>query len=378
MEAKTAEEQRALEQIAAVRAGEGCPNCLLGLLSERHALYADRNPADVTFLRGWILLAVAARGLTEKALPYVLEELESGTEPYLVGVAAHTLRTFPERRPAFAGLLLRAYNTIRGRDERLDFSAYGAVVRRPGEGTSAVQEIATSLAWLGGAAGDHLDALQAWLAAPNRPAVAEQLALAIARIEDEVPTAAAEARPSCCSMPRLEAADEGGSVEIADIELEDHAGRRLRFGEFFRGPSAAVFFYTRCDNAQKCPLTMTRLARLQRLLDKEGVEVRTAAITYDPDYDLPERLKNYGEIYGVTMADEHRVFRTPRDFAAVRRFFGLDVGYVDGVVNRHRVELYLLDGTTVVERSTRLQWDEAEVCARLKALRAGGADPTPG
>ncbi len=70
--------------------------------------------------------------------------------------------------------------------------------------------------------------------------------------------------------------------------------RPITYGEFFRGqPSIVVFFYTRCDNPQKCSLTVSKLARVQQQLAERGLadQVRTAAITYDPGFDLPERLR---------------------------------------------------------------------------------------
>ena len=44
------------------------------------------------------------------------------------------------------------------------------------------------------------------------------------------------------------------------MELEDQDGARVTFGEFFAGkPSVVAFFYTRCDNPNKCSLTITKL-----------------------------------------------------------------------------------------------------------------------
>src|SRR6185312_16727652 len=94
--------------------------------------------------------------------------------------------------------------------------------------------------------------------------------------------------------------------------FEDHDGATVTFKEFFQGqPSIVVFFYTRCDNPLKCSLTITKLARIQQLLDAEGVadQINTAGITYDPGFDLPERLLNYGTHRGVRFASHHRLLR---------------------------------------------------------------------
>ena len=54
--------------------------------------------------------------------------------------------------------------------------------------------------------------------------------------------------------------------------FEDHNGESITFREFFRGqPSVVVFFYTRCDNPMKCSLTVEKLARVQKLLEAQGL-----------------------------------------------------------------------------------------------------------
>src|SRR6185503_14500663 len=95
-----------------------------------------------------------------------------------------------------------------------------------------------------------------------------------------------------------------GSEPVESLVFEDHNGESITFKEFFQGqPSIVVFFYTRCDNPMKCSLTVTKLARIQTLLEAQGLadRIRTAAITYDPAFDLPERLRAYGQDRGVRM-----------------------------------------------------------------------------
>jgi protein SCO1/2 len=87
-------------------------------------------------------------------------------------------------------------------------------------------------------------------------------------------------------------------------------GEPTSFKEFFRGqPSIVVFFYTRCDNPMKCSLTVAKLARIQKLLVAQGLadRIHTAAITYDPAFDLPERLRVYGQDRGVRLDTHHRI-----------------------------------------------------------------------
>src|SRR4029453_14456746 len=115
---------------------------------------------------------------------------------------------------------------------------------------------------------------------------------------------------------------------------------------FCGGRAAVVFFYTRCDNPNKCSLSVSRLAELQRALGREGLRgrVRTAGVTYDPGYDLPPRLRAYGDNRGVAFGDHDRLLRTTTGFEPLREYFELGVSFARAVVNRHRIELYLLDG----------------------------------
>ena len=159
---------------------------------------------------------------------------------------------------------------------------------------------------------------------------------------------------------------------IPAIDLEDQDGNTLRSGTFFSGkPAIVVFFYTRCSNPNKCSLTITNLARLQKAIVEERLEGRisTAAITYDPEYDFPARLKAYGENRGVLLSDNHRIFRTRTGFHELQDFFQLGVNFTGSTVNRHRLELFILDsqGQLAVTFS-RLQWDNHAVLEQAKIL----------
>jgi protein SCO1 len=169
------------------------------------------------------------------------------------------------------------------------------------------------------------------------------------------------------------------SVELT--VFEDHEGALITFGEFFRGyPSIVVFFYTRCDNPLKCSLTVTKLARIQKLLEARGLadQIRTAAITYDPEFDLSERICGYGRNRGVRMDAGHRMLRATGGIDALRRHFKLGVNFIESLVNRHRVEAYVLDAEgRIAESFERIHWDERHVVDRAidvsKEKRDGAA-----
>jgi len=360
------------------RAGSELDRQLLAeLLPERIPVYRGRSANTVNRMRGYLLAAFERTGLPEGAVPYVLEELESGRDAYLVAAAARALRGRESRSSAAVPYLLKAIENIRYADDAMSFTSY-----RPSwplsEYTTALEEVAGTFAWLGSEASSALPTLQSLL---EEPEVLPQAAHAT--LESVVTELSVGA--SCCALPESPCcAHHAESPQplvhqihprpevLAGVELEDQDGARVKFEEFFTGkPSVLAFFYTRCENPNKCSLTITKLGRLQRRLAELGLDgrVHTAAISYDPEFDLPPRLRAYGENRGIVFGACDRLFRTRGALAPVEDYFQLGVSFGGTLVNRHRIELFLLDQQGLVARAfTRLQWDVEEVLTQVANL----------
>jgi protein SCO1 len=340
---------------------------LTDLLREEHPVYDGRGTATVVRMRGWILLALARSGLSDQALIFVLEELDAGIDAYLVAAAARALRSYTNPNEALAPFLARALNRIRYRDEPISFESYGEYATTS-TGTSAVSELLATLAWLGPNARAVLPQLERWRAEQG---LSRKLRLDLDRALQAI-GGPADSVPSCCgglpevgnisirtSIARLD------SRSVDSIVMQDQDGKLLKFVEFFKGsPSIVVFFYTRCDNPQKCSLSVTKLARVQKLLDAQGLarRIRTAAITYDPEFDRAERLRVYGKDRAVRMDENHRMLRAIEGNDALREYFELGVNFIESLVNRHRIELYILDAAGRIAVSfERLHWDEEQI-----------------
>ena len=368
--AALAEEQFAAS-VDSLAAG-GDRQALMELLREEHAVYHGRGTAAVSRMRGWILLALARAGLSPDSLPFVLEELESGTDPYLVAAAARALRSYPEPSPDFAPLLVAALSNIRYCDEFVSLDAYGEYVVG-GRGVSAVTELLATLKWLGPNARDVLPRLHDLRRPPGGLPSRHGPDL------DRTITAIAEDTGDCCALGldlRAPLPWSGrGPEPPCGVVLEDQDGAHVTFAEFFQGaPTIVVFFYTRCDNPMKCSLTVAKLARVQKLLQAGGYggRIRTAAITYDPAFDSPARLRVYGGDRGVVFDQDHRIFRVVEGFDRLSNYFALGVNFVESLVNRHRLEVFLLDSRgRIAATFQRMQWDESEVVSRAADLLAG-------
>jgi cytochrome oxidase Cu insertion factor (SCO1/SenC/PrrC family) len=348
---------------------------LTDLLREDHPLYDQRGAATTVRMRGWVLLAIARAGLSDAALIFVLEELDTGVEAYLVAAAARALRSYPRPTAALAPFVMRALTSIRYRDEPVSFENYGEYAVSS-TGTTPVRELLTTLAWLGPHARGVLREVESLRAQsgglPRKLRIDVDRAVEAIRGADQVDELGAD---TCCTPPsglrNTSSRELNSRCDCEPIELtvfEDHKGELVTFKEFFRGqPSIVVFFYTRCDNPMKCSLTVTKLARIQKLLEAQGLadQIRTAAITYDPAFDLPERLRGYGQNRGVRMDAHHRMLRATDGINAIRSHFKLGVNFIESLVNRHRIEAYILDAEGRIAASfERIHWDEQQVVTR--------------
>ena len=355
---------------------------LTALLREDHPIYAQRGTATLVRMRGWILLALARTGVRDAALPFVLDELDTGIDPYLAAAAACALRSYPRPVPGFAPFVMRALANIRYRDDPVSFDEYGGYAVGT-EATSPVVELLRTLAWLGPNAREILPALEP-LALPEGGLPRKRLTdlnRALAAIRASEPKE--QGAESCCAidgslaqMFRNVFSTRRASEAVGSVRFEDQNGDAIRFDEFFVGrPSVVVFFYTRCDNPLKCSLTVTKLARIQKALECQGLgdRIRTAAITYDPGFDLHERVHAYGANRGVRMDAHHRMLRPVDGIDPLRAHFALGVNFIESLVNRHRVEAYILDAKGRIAVSfARIRWDEQEVMARaIEVLNEG-------
>src|SRR5262245_24452606 len=133
---------------------------LTDLLREDHAVYDQRGGATVSLMRGWVLVELARAPLSDEALRFVLEELDTGIDPYLVAAAARALRSYPRPGPALAPFVMRAVEQIRYHDDPVSFDGYGEF-GTSSSSASPVRELLRTLAWLGPHASDVLPEVDA-------------------------------------------------------------------------------------------------------------------------------------------------------------------------------------------------------------------------
>ncbi|HET9960043.1 MAG TPA: SCO family protein [Polyangiaceae bacterium] len=349
------------------------------LLDESHTVYSERGAAAVVRMRGWVLCVLTRMGrLSSSHLVFLLEELDNGRDPYLVAAAARALRSQPSPSADWAPYLGKALSNIRYHDDLVTFERYGGYAIGK-SGTTALREVLASITWLGARAQSLAPSLKSLAAQRNgelSSADAEAVDAAL-RAVDSPPD-----QHECCSGSldflkglgafRAWSKETRQRGRLSGVVFEDHLGRRVAYDEVFVGhPSIVVFFYTRCENPEKCSLTVTKLGHLVRALQQRGLgsRIRTAAISYDPAWDSPERLAGYASSRGLTLSEDHRMLRAVEGQETLVSGFGLGVSFVESLVSRHRVELYILDTHgRIAAAFERLQWDQDAVVGQACAL----------
>ena len=332
---------------------------LVAQLHEGSDRYAGRSAAAAGRLRASVLAEFAEVGLPAAAVPFVVEVLRTELNPEVVAAAAVAVRGWPGSDPELAAALVQAVVNLRGRDGPAG----------PGTSRTALVEVLAALAWQPSVPSDVVATVER-LGRENEPDWSPEVRRALAD------TLAALRRRIGLGPLTLSAASEAlapepsaGVGDLGGVLVEDQDGVRLPLVDFLsRADTVVAFFYTRCQNPNKCSLTITKLADLQARMLERGLTGQLAAMSYDPGFDLPPRLAVYGRARGLRFGHSVRMFRAVEGHSRLAEFFGLRVGYTGTIVNQHGLELYLVDAEMQIVRTwARIPWEIPDILDALAA-----------
>jgi len=127
--------------------------------------------------------------------------------------------------------------------------------------------------------------------------------------------------PAAVATPFVPELETGDALPVTT--LVDQHGRHFTLGGSAAGATIVTFFYTRCRDANECPLTSAKFARLQTTLSR--VPTRLVEITIDPEHDTVPILARYATTFGAN-ADRWRVATgAPSAIAMLERRMGVTV-----------------------------------------------------
>ncbi len=119
--------------------------------------------------------------------------------------------------------------------------------------------------------------------------------------------------------------------QVPDFTLTDQDGKKIKFSDYKGKATAITFIYRRCPLPEFC-IKMSRnfSDAAQRIIEdpKMKEDVRLLSISFDPEHDTPEKLKEYGIGYLGNNADEgFKVWQLAvgpdKDVRKIADFFGL-------------------------------------------------------
>jgi protein SCO1/2 len=165
---------------------------------------------------------------------------------------------------------------------------------------------------------------------------------------------------------------ERSRLQNLNIAYRDQDGRPGVLGKLIDKPVLITFFYSRCQNNRKCSMAVSRLGALQRELMQAGIdgEVRLLAISYEPQFDTPERINRYATDRGLRLGENALAVQLDSDRnQRLVDELQAPANYNAGWINTHGVELSLLDAEgRLVRKYHTLLWANDQVLRDLKRI----------
>jgi len=137
---------------------------------------------------------------------------------------------------------------------------------------------------------------------------------------------------------------------LPDYTFTNEQGRQVSLSQFEGNALVLSFLFTRCPVPTFCPLTARKLAQVQNeLLSTDGSPTNwhILAITVDPEFDTPRRLKQFGETYGHNPDRWSLLTGELIDITALAEQFGMFFWTDEGTIS-HNLRTVVVDSKGVI------------------------------
>ena len=154
------------------------------------------------------------------------------------------------------------------------------------------------------------------------------------------------------------------------FELRDQDANPLTLESFRGRPVVLTFIFTRCPLPNFCPRMSENFAELQKAIRaSSGVAATTRllSISFDPQFDTPQILKQYAQHAEADPAIWNFATGEPTEIARLTSGFSVLVQRESGTIN-HGLATALIDGGGKIVRIWRGNgWTPAEVMQAIEA-----------
>jgi protein SCO1/2 len=137
-------------------------------------------------------------------------------------------------------------------------------------------------------------------------------------------------------------------ASVPDFALTDQRGAPVRLSDLRGRVVVVTFIYTRCPLPDYCPRMVTNLAAVRdRFRARLGQDVTLLTVTFDPQYDTPERLAAYARLHNADIPGWHFLTGDAAGIRQVCEAFGVEYWPDSGLI-AHTLQ------TAVIDREGRL------------------------
>lgn len=183
--------------------------------------------------------------------------------------------------------------------------------------------------------------------------------------KDDGETPAAAIVPEGQSSPRLDVYSELGG----DFRLTDQRGQPFRLAETDGKVRLLFFGYAMCPDV--CPMTLSKIVQVRRLLGPEAEDLMTLFVSVDPERDTPDKLAAYLGYFDL--GEAAALTGTAEEIRAVVDLYKASyekdqTGSAGGYLINHTPYLFLLDRQGTVRALYRPSEKPEEIATAIRTL----------
>jgi protein SCO1/2 len=169
--------------------------------------------------------------------------------------------------------------------------------------------------------------------------------------------------------PQVKMAELERGAMLPDCTLTNQLGQAIQLSDFKGRALAFTFIFTRCPFPTYCPRMNNNFADVQKLLLQRnaGTNWHLLSISFDPEFDTPERMAGYAQNYHPNPA--HWSFATGKD-EIIRKLggaFGLAY-WREGALFNHNIRTVVIDPQgRVTKIFANNEWKADELVEAIEA-----------
>jgi protein SCO1 len=130
---------------------------------------------------------------------------------------------------------------------------------------------------------------------------------------------------------------------VPDFTLTNQDGNPVSLSSLRGKVVAVTFIYTRCPLPDYCPRMITNLQAVERRFpERVSKDLALVAVTFDPQFDTPERLKEYAQFFKSDKPGWQFLTGSRDDIARVTQLFGVEYWPEEGLIT-HTLQTAVID-----------------------------------